>query len=31
MTQAGIQVSTPSALTGNGFNVAYGSVAPPAP
>jgi hypothetical protein len=31
MVQAGNQVSTPSALTANGFNVAYGSVAPAPP
>lgn len=31
MVQANNQVSTPSALSSNGFNVAYGSVAPAAP
>ncbi len=31
MVQAGNQVSTPSALDSTGFNVAYGSVAPPSP
>jgi hypothetical protein len=31
MVQSGSQVSTPSALTPNGFNVAYGSTAPPSP
>ena len=31
MVQAGNQVSTPSALTSNGFNVAYGDVAPAGP
>ncbi len=31
MVQNGVQVSTPSALDSNGFNVAYGDVAPAAP
>lgn len=31
MVQNGYQVSTPSGLTSNGFNVAYGNVAPAAP
>jgi len=31
MVQGGMVVSTPSALTSNGFNVAYGSMAPPPP
>jgi hypothetical protein len=31
MVQSGNQVSTPSVLTANGFNVAYGAVAPPPP
>lgn len=31
MLQAGVQVSTPSPLTSDGFNVAYGAVAPAAP
>ena len=31
MVQVGSQVSTPSALTPNGFNVAYGSTPPPSP
>jgi hypothetical protein len=31
MVQAGNQVSTPSPLSANGFNVAYGSVAPAPP
>jgi hypothetical protein len=31
MVQGGVQVSTPSSLTGIGFNVAYGDVAPPPP
>jgi hypothetical protein len=31
MVQNGMQVSTPSELTSNGFNVAYGDVAPPPP
>jgi hypothetical protein len=31
MLQYGVQVSTPSALDSNGFNVAYGGIAPAAP
>ncbi len=31
MLQSGSQVSTPSSLNGNSFNVAYGGVAPPPP
>jgi hypothetical protein len=31
MVQAGVQVSTPSALTANGFTIAYGNMAPAAP
>jgi hypothetical protein len=31
MVQNGNQTSTPSALTANGFNVAYGNVAPAPP
>ena len=31
MVQAGQQVSTPSVLTTNGFNVAYGTTAPAPP
>jgi hypothetical protein len=31
MVQNDLQVSTPSALTSTGFNVAYGDIAPPAP
>jgi hypothetical protein len=31
LVQAGVQVSTPSTYTTQGFAVAYGSVAPPAP
>jgi hypothetical protein len=31
MVQSGAQVSTPSSLDSNGFNVAYGDVAPAAP
>jgi hypothetical protein len=31
MVQAGLDVSTPSVLTANGFNVAYGKSPPPPP